>query len=173
MTALDSLTSIVWIWALLSDALQTRWTLIVAQGIIGLIPCIIMSIWTSHPTSVPVSAAYASYFINYVALGTAPLIFAWLSDLIPQDPEARSLVVGVAVAGYYAISAWSQVLVWPASQAPFCESDNLYEKRSILMRSRQIRLAIMHCHMGALYCDDLYTTIYRCAISASETTCFR
>ncbi|GIZ43814.1 hypothetical protein CKM354_000702700 [Cercospora kikuchii] len=109
----------VWIWALLSDALQTRWTLIVAQGIIGLIPCIIMSIWTSHPTSVPVSAAYASYFINYVALGTAPLIFAWLSDLIPQDPEARSLIVGVAVAGYYAISAWSQVLVWPASQAPF------------------------------------------------------
>jgi len=37
---------------------------------------------------------------------------------IPQDPEARSLIVGVSVAGYYAISAWSQVLVWPASQAP-------------------------------------------------------
>ena len=27
--------------------------------------------------------------------------------------------MGVAVAGYYAISAWSQVLIWPASQAPF------------------------------------------------------
>ncbi|KAK4629046.1 hypothetical protein CLAFUW4_08647 [Fulvia fulva] len=54
-----------------------------------------------------------------MALGTAPLIFAWLSDLIPQDPEARSLIVGVSVAGYYAISAWSQVLVWPASQAPY------------------------------------------------------
>jgi hypothetical protein len=38
---------------------------------------------------------------------------------IPQDPEARSLIVGVSVAGYYAISAWSQVLVWPASQAPY------------------------------------------------------
>lgn len=79
-----------------------------------------MSIWTSHPTSVALGAAYASYFINYMALGTAPLIFAWLSDLIPQDPEARSLIVGVAVASYYAISAWSQVLVWPAKQAPFC-----------------------------------------------------
>lgn len=54
-----------------------------------------------------------------MALGTAPLIFSWLSDLIPQDPEARSLIVGVAVAGYYAISAWSQVLVWPAKQAPY------------------------------------------------------
>lgn len=109
----------VWIWALLSDFLRTRWTLIVVQGIIGIIPCIIMSIWTSHPTAVPLSGAYASYFIAHICLGTAPLIFAWLSDLIPQDPEARSLVVGVSVAGYYAISAWSQVLVWPASQAPY------------------------------------------------------
>jgi len=108
----------VWIWALLSDWLKTRWTLIVLQAVIGLIPCIIMSIWTTHSASTPLSAAYASYFVSYMALGTAPLIFSWLSDLIPQDPEARSLIVGVAVAGYYAISAWSQVLVWPASQAP-------------------------------------------------------
>lgn len=109
----------VWIWALLSDWLRTRWTLVVFQAIIGIIPCIIMSIWTSHPSAVPLSGAYASYFISYICLGTAPLIFAWLSDLIPQDPEARTLVVGVSVAGYYAISAWSQVLVWPASQAPY------------------------------------------------------
>ena len=109
----------VWIWALLSDFLQTRWTLIAIQAVIGIIPCIIMSIWTTHPTSVPLSGAYAAYFISFICLGTAPLIFAWLSDLIPQDPEARTMVVGVAVAGYYAISAWSQVLVWPASQAPY------------------------------------------------------
>lgn len=109
----------VWIWALLSDFLETRWTLIVIQAIIGIIPCIIMSAWTTNPTSVALSAAYASYFISYICLGTAPLIFAWLSDLIPQDPEARSLAVGVAVAGYYSISAWSQVLVWPASEAPY------------------------------------------------------
>ncbi|KAJ5537247.1 allantoate permease [Penicillium frequentans] len=109
----------VWIWALLSDLLRTRWILIVVQGVIGIIPCIIMSIWTSHPDAVPLSGAYASYFISYICLGTAPLIFAWLSDLIPQDPEARTLIVGVSVAGYYAISAWSQVLVWPASQAPY------------------------------------------------------
>ncbi|KAJ7167417.1 major facilitator superfamily domain-containing protein [Mycena crocata] len=103
----------VWIWALLSDTLHTRHWLIIAQAVIGLIPCIIMSIW-----NVPLSAKYFSYFISYVVLGTAPLIFAWVSDLIPHDPEQRSLVVGVAIAMYYAISAWSQVLVWPAVQAP-------------------------------------------------------
>lgn len=40
-----------------------------------------MSIWTTQPLSTPLATAYASYFISYLALGTAPLIFAWLSDL--------------------------------------------------------------------------------------------
>ncbi|GME35087.1 putative transporter SEO1 [Neofusicoccum parvum] len=109
----------VWIWALLSDYLRTRWTLIVAQAVIGIIPSIMMSIWTSHPNSTSISAAYAGYFLSYLSLGTAPLIFSWLSDIVPQDPEARSLIVGVSVAGYYAVNAWSNVLIWPAEQAPY------------------------------------------------------
>lgn len=40
-----------------------------------------MSIWVAHPETIPVATAYASYFISYLCLGTAPLIFAWLSDL--------------------------------------------------------------------------------------------
>jgi hypothetical protein len=71
----------VWFWAFLSDHLQTRWPLIVIQASIGLIPAITMSIWTSHPDQVSLSAAYASYFINYMVLGTAPLIFSWLADM--------------------------------------------------------------------------------------------
>ncbi|KAI7599924.1 major facilitator superfamily transporter, partial [Hortaea werneckii] len=55
----------VWIWALLSDFLRTRWTLIVTQAVIGLVPCIVMSIWTANAGSTPISAAYASYFICY------------------------------------------------------------------------------------------------------------
>jgi hypothetical protein len=78
-----------------------------------------MTLWTRHPSSIPLSAAYASYFISYLSLGTAPLIFSWLSELIPQDPEARSLIVGTSVAGYYAVSAWSGILIWPAKEAPF------------------------------------------------------
>jgi hypothetical protein len=63
----------VWIWAFLSDRLKTRYTLIVAQAVIGLIPCIIMTIW-----SVPDGAKYFGYFTSFIALGTAPLIFAWV-----------------------------------------------------------------------------------------------
>jgi hypothetical protein len=71
----------VWFWAFLSDHLQIRWPLIVVQAAIALVPDITMSIWTSNPEQVSVSAAYASYFINYMALGTAPLIFSWLADM--------------------------------------------------------------------------------------------
>lgn len=73
----------VWIWAILSDYFQTRWTLILAQAGIGLIPNIIMIIWTRQPVSVGISAAYASFFISYITLGTAPLIFCTYTDFSP------------------------------------------------------------------------------------------
>ncbi|KAK3350271.1 major facilitator superfamily domain-containing protein [Lasiosphaeria hispida] len=109
----------VWIWAILSDVFQTRWALLVAQAAIGLIPCIIMSVWTSSPSTTLLSAAYAGYLMTYLSLGTAPLVMSWLSDLLPQDPEARTLIVGYSIAGVYAVLSWSQVLIWPASQAPY------------------------------------------------------
>ncbi|KAK4442376.1 major facilitator superfamily domain-containing protein [Podospora aff. communis PSN243] len=110
----------VWIWAILSDMIQNRWTLLVSQAVIGIIPCIIMSVWTSDPVNTPLSAAYASYFMTYLSLGTAPLVMSWLSDLLPKDSEARTLIVGYSIAGVYAVLSWSQVLIWPASQAPLC-----------------------------------------------------
>lgn len=40
-----------------------------------------MCIWTAQPDSTPLASAYASYFMLYLSLGTAPLIMSWLSDL--------------------------------------------------------------------------------------------
>ena len=54
----------VWFWALLSDFLRTRRTLIVTHGLIGIASSVTMSIWTSKSKSTPLSAAYAGYFIN-------------------------------------------------------------------------------------------------------------
>jgi len=71
----------VWIWAILSDLLRTRWTLIVTQALIGVMVCIMMTVWTQKPGSTPLGVAYAGYFIAYIPLGTAPLIFAWLADM--------------------------------------------------------------------------------------------
>ncbi|KHN94025.1 Major facilitator superfamily domain, general substrate transporter [Metarhizium album ARSEF 1941] len=91
----------------------------VVFALIAIVVAVILSLWTTNPDGTPLPAAYAAYFMSHVPLGTAPLIWAWLSDLAPQEPEERSLTVGAAIAGYYSISAWSQVLVWPASRAPY------------------------------------------------------
>lgn len=170
----------VWVWAILSDVLQTRWTLLVAQAAVGLVPAIAMSVWTRHPTSTPIGAAYASYFLSYICLGTAPLIMSWLSDLIPQDPEARTLILGYAIAGVYAIIAWSQVLVWPSSEAPYCECKNLFlfrDKVVLIERSalikpffflsfrRQVCLAGIHRAVGPRYHHGDYPARRRHPIS--------
>lgn len=42
-----------------------------------------------------------------------------MSDVLAKDPEARSLIIGISISLYYGISSWSQVLVWPAVQAPY------------------------------------------------------
>lgn len=71
----------VWIWALLSDMLRTRWTLINVQALISLVAAIILSVWTSNPDSTSLASAYTGYFMSFLCCGTAPLIWAWLSDL--------------------------------------------------------------------------------------------
>jgi hypothetical protein len=71
----------VWIWAILSDWLQVRWQLIVLQTTLALVPMIMMSVWTSMPDQVSDKVAYMGYFMNYVILGTAPLLFSWLADM--------------------------------------------------------------------------------------------
>ncbi|KAH7014411.1 major facilitator superfamily domain-containing protein [Microdochium trichocladiopsis] len=109
----------VWIWAIISDCMQIRWQLIVAQCTLALVPTLMMSIWSALPSQMSDTTAYAGFFLNFIVLGTAPLLFSWLADIIPQDPEVRALVVGVAIAADYAVQAWSNSLMWPATEAPY------------------------------------------------------
>jgi len=104
---------LVWVWAFISDYFQTRWLVVMCQAFIGLIPSIIMSIW-----NVPLGAKYFSYFACFLSLATAPPIFAWMSDLSPHDAEQRAFIIGFSIAFYYAVGAWSNVLIWPASEVP-------------------------------------------------------
>lgn len=70
-------------------------------------------------------------FACFLSLATAPPIFAWMSDLSPHDAEQRAFIIGFSIAFYYAVGewillrpladspgAWSNVLIWPASQVP-------------------------------------------------------
>lgn len=41
-----------------------------------------------------------------------------MSDMSPHDAEQRAFILGFSIAFYYAVGAWSNVLIWPASQVP-------------------------------------------------------
>lgn len=121
------------------DYYMKRYPVIIGAAILGLIPSIIMTVWT-----VPLGAKYFSYFAQYALQSTTPAIFTWLSDLLPHDAELRALLLGVAITFYvrspafqypirprltlvscpvqYVFTAWEDPLQWPASQAPHCAS---------------------------------------------------
>jgi hypothetical protein len=89
----------VWLWVIFSDIFHIRWQLLVLESksvnlgiqrsklirkpaaIIGLIPGIIMTIWTRSPATTPIEAAYASYFLSFAVGAAAPLLLAWATDM--------------------------------------------------------------------------------------------
>lgn len=79
-----------------------------------------LSCFDTYRTDNPLSglSADASDFATYLSLATAPPIFAWMSDLLPHDAEQRAFILGFSIAFYYAVGAWSNVLIWPASEVP-------------------------------------------------------
>ncbi|GMK56362.1 hypothetical protein CspeluHIS016_0302020 [Cutaneotrichosporon spelunceum] len=103
----------VWIVAYCSDVFRTRWAVLLAICIVGIPSCIIMTVW-----DVPRSAKYYAYFILYMLQSHGPPLWAWLSDMLPVDAEQRALTLGVCITAYYAINAWSNILIFPTKQAP-------------------------------------------------------
>ncbi|TLD20761.1 hypothetical protein PspLS_08362 [Pyricularia sp. CBS 133598] len=111
----------------LSDLFQSRWTIFMAQAIIGLFATIYMTVWTAYPVTTPIGGAYASYFMLYMTIGVTLIVTAWLSDLsvialaksLPHDPDSVTFIIGATVALNFAILSWAQALMWPASKAPY------------------------------------------------------
>ena len=71
-----------------------------------------------RPNQWTVADAATADFASYLSVATAPPLFAWMSDMSPHDAEQRAFILGFSIAFYYAVGAWSNVLIWPASQVP-------------------------------------------------------
>jgi len=97
---------------------------------------------------------------------------------LPKDPEARSLITGMAVALYYGVSAWSQILVWPAVEAPYCEFDLcrlpalcslqiLYNNFMLTVAPRRpVRLAVLSRAVAAGHHRHLRAAVAGCQVPA-------
>jgi len=45
-------------------------------------------------------------FSMYLCTASGPCLWAWLSDMMPREAEERSMMVGVCITMYYAVSEW-------------------------------------------------------------------
>lgn len=70
------------------------------------------------PVSEPHGPQLTPDFILYICQSHGPPLWAWVSDMLPIDAEQRALTISFAITMYYAINSWSNVLIFPASQAP-------------------------------------------------------
>lgn len=86
---------VVWVLGILMDYYQKRWPVIAGAAIFGLVPSIMMTIWT-----IPLPAKMFAYFAQYALQSTTPAIFTWLSDLLPHDAELRALLLGISITFY-------------------------------------------------------------------------
>ncbi|CRK14019.1 hypothetical protein BN1708_011022, partial [Verticillium longisporum] len=72
--------------------------------------------------NVPLDATNASSFIANTCLAGGNIFMAWLAELLPHEPEVRSLIIGASITAVYAAAAGVMILVWPACKAQYCES---------------------------------------------------
>jgi ACS family pantothenate transporter-like MFS transporter len=76
----------------LSDWKHWRLQISTLAATVQLIACSVLSAW---PDSVP--TIMASYFITFTTAAWGYALLAWLAEILRQEPEARSLLVGMAV----------------------------------------------------------------------------
>ena len=118
-----------------------RWPVVAGAAILGLIPSIIMTVWT-----VPLGLKYFSYFAQYALQSTTPAIFTWLSDLLPHDAELRALILGISITFYVSL---------PAS---YCIDSRLTNDLRLGLAVRLCRLggpASVACRPGSSLCVPL------------------
>ncbi|WVW80531.1 hypothetical protein I302_102516 [Kwoniella bestiolae CBS 10118] len=102
-----------WFFAFCSDYFRTRWLCLLAIACIGIPSATILTIW-----NVSTAAKYYAFFALYATNTGAPIIWSWMSDMLPTEPEQRTLTISICISFYYAINAWSNPLIYPAKEAP-------------------------------------------------------
>nr|XP_019000217.1 uncharacterized protein I203_07376 [Kwoniella mangroviensis CBS 8507]OCF63678.1 hypothetical protein I203_07376 [Kwoniella mangroviensis CBS 8507] len=102
-----------WFFAFCSDYFRTRWLCLLTIACIGIPSAAILTTWNTST-----AAKYYAFFALYATNTGAPIIWSWMSDMLPTEPEQRTLTIGVCISFYYAINAWSNPLIYPAKEAP-------------------------------------------------------
>ncbi|KAJ9150802.1 Pantothenate transporter [Pleurostoma richardsiae] len=101
-------------YAWVSDALRTRWPVIIAAVLVSLAGTIILSVWPEHNTS----AMLAGWLLTFCETGAGALIITWINEICSHSAEHRAIIIGVVETMAFTFQAWVPLLIYNTGEAP-------------------------------------------------------
>lgn len=97
----------------LSDWKGWRWQVSCGAAAMQLVSTAVLAAWPdSHATIM------AFYFLTFTTAAWGYALLAWLADILCKEPEARSVIVGLAVTLVYVGHATIPLAAWRVSDSP-------------------------------------------------------
>lgn len=110
--ALQIIFTLSYAWT--SDALQTRWPIIIFAACVALIGSIILSIYPDAN----IAAMMAGWLLTFCETGAGALIVTWVNEVCASSAEQRAIVIGVMQTLSFSFSAWVPLFIYDTGEAP-------------------------------------------------------
>jgi MFS transporter, ACS family, pantothenate transporter len=99
-------------WA--SDALKSRWPVIIVAASISLIGAIILAVWPADNTP----AMMVGWYLTFLETGAGALFIAWINEICSYSAEHRLLIIGFVETISFTFYAWVPLLAYNTADAP-------------------------------------------------------
>ncbi|WQF78698.1 Putative major facilitator superfamily, MFS transporter superfamily [Colletotrichum destructivum] len=97
----------------LSDWKNWRWQVAVGAALLQLVATSVLAAWPAGR-----AAVMTFYFLTFATAAWGYALLAWLAIILRKEPEARSVIVGVAVTLVYVGHATIPLRAWRTADAP-------------------------------------------------------
>ncbi|KAI1633527.1 pantothenate transporter liz1 [Biscogniauxia mediterranea] len=101
-------------YAWVSDALQSRWQVIIAACLVSMTGTIILSVYPEHN----IAAMMAGWLLTFLETGAGALIITWVNEICSHSAEHRAIIIGVVETASFTFSAWVPLLIYNTGEAP-------------------------------------------------------
>ncbi|CAM1502482.1 Fc.00g044660.m01.CDS01 [Cosmosporella sp. VM-42] len=97
----------------LSDWTRWRWQVSVGAAALQLVATSVLAGWPDSRSTI-----MGFYFLTFATAAWGYALLAWVAEILRKEPEARSIIVGVAVTLVYVGHATIPLRAWRVSDAP-------------------------------------------------------
>ncbi|KAH9884347.1 pantothenate transporter liz1 [Xylariomycetidae sp. FL2044] len=101
-------------YAWTSDAMGTRWPMIITACVIAMTGTIILSVYPEHN----IAAMMAGWLLTFLETGAGALIITWINEICSHSAEHRAIIIGVVETAAFTFSAWVPLFIYDTGEAP-------------------------------------------------------